>query len=87
MSTVTVELDEKHAAILKALASQAGSDASDVIGSALELLADAALFDEGQPPLSPEQVAAIEEGLAALESGDVVPHEQVVAEMRAKFER
>lgn len=87
MSTVTVELDEKHSAILRALADQAGSDPSDVIGSALELLADASLFDEGQPPLSPEQIAAIEEGLAAAERGDVIPHEQVVAEMRAKFER
>jgi predicted transcriptional regulator len=87
MSTVTIELDEKYAGILNAIANQTGAAPGEVVGSALELLADATLFDDSQPPLTPEQIAAIEEGLAAAARGDLIPHEQVVAEMRAKFGR
>jgi predicted transcriptional regulator len=85
MSTVTIELEEKHADILKALSNQAGVAPGEVVGSALELLADAALFSEDQPPLSPQQIAAIEEGLAAADRGDLVPHEDVFEEIRKKF--
>ena len=83
MTTITIDLEEKHAALLEALKGQSGADTRDVVGAALELLADAALSDG--TALSPEQIAAIEEGLAALERGEMVSHEDVVADVRAKL--
>lgn len=82
---MTINLDDEHAALLESLVQQAGVDQSTVINSALDLLAEAVLFDEDQPPLAPEEIAAIEEGLAAVERGDVVSHEQVFERIRAKF--
>lgn len=85
MATVTIELDDEHAALLNALTLQAGGEPGAVVGSALEFLADASLLSEDQPPLSAEQIAAIEAGLAAIERGELVPHEEVFAELRKKF--
>lgn len=87
MSSVTIELDDKHAALLAALSAQMQAPSGSVFAAALEVLAENALFSDDQPPLSPEQIAAIEEGLAAIGRGDLVSHETVVAEMNAKFGR
>ncbi len=87
MSSVTIELDDKHAALLAALSAQMQAPSGPVIAAALEALAESALLDEDQPPLSPEQISAIEEGLAAIARGDLVSHETVIADMNAKFGR
>ncbi len=87
MSSVTIDLDEKHARLLEVLAAQMQEKAGPVIATALEVLAETALIGADQPPFTPEQIAAIEEGLAAIERGDVVSHETVFADMCAKFGR
>ena len=87
MSSLTIELDDKHAALLEALTAQMQEKTGPVIAAALEVLAETALIGADQPPFTPEQIAAIEEGLVAIERGDVVSHETVFADMRAKFGR
>ncbi len=41
--------------------------------------------DDYRRHFTPDQIAAIEAGLAAIERGDTVPHDQVVAKIKAKF--
>jgi predicted transcriptional regulator len=36
-------------------------------------------------PYTPEQIAQIEEGLAAEERGELIPHEDVMAQLRERF--
>lgn len=80
-TTVTLELDEEHSERLKALAAEWQADAGDVVAAALDMLDQA----HAEPTFTPEQEAAIREGLAAIERGEVSSHPAVVAEMRAKF--
>jgi predicted transcriptional regulator len=87
MSAMTIELDDRHARLLGELVAQSGGDAREVIECALEMLAEASLADSELVPISEEQAAAIEAGLADIEAGRVIPHEQVVREILAKFER
>lgn len=85
MTTITIDLDEEHSARLKALSGRTGFSADAVLCEALEVFASALDQVEESPPFSAEQIAAIEAGLAAADRGELVPHEEVFAELREKF--
>lgn len=73
MSThVTIELDEFHAAELEALARRLQVSPGQVVALALDQLTD-----EPQD-YTPEQIAEIEKGLAEIERGEVVSHDEVI---------
>jgi predicted transcriptional regulator len=81
MSTITIELDEKRLAELKARAGEAGISVEQFAQEVLEERAGEFAEDD----FTPEQRAAIEAGLKALEEGRVVSHEDVFAKLDAKY--
>lgn len=87
MSTITIELDEEHTDVLAHLSQKMGKAPDDVLRDAMAFYA-MLVAEEGEgPPLTAVQIAQIEEGLEAARRGDVISHEQVVADIRAKFGR
>jgi predicted transcriptional regulator len=80
MKTLTITIsDEAAEALSKAVAG--GKHTAEQIASHVVEAAyapDWADFDE-------QDIAAIEEGLADLEAGRVIPHEEVIAEVRKKY--
>jgi predicted transcriptional regulator len=78
MNTITIELDDAEMAELQRMAHELHTTPEGVVR---ELVIDYT----NSPPLTEAQRAAIEEGLAAIERGEVIPHAEVVAELRAKY--
>jgi predicted transcriptional regulator len=88
MKTFTVELEDEIAKKLSGLANVRGVSVEYLVAAGAEALADD-LQDgddlaEGHQ-WSAEDIAAIEEGLAQIDRGETIPHEQVVAETKAQF--
>ena len=82
MKTLTVTIsDEAAEALAKAVAG--GCHSAEQVAS--RVIEDAYGSDWSND-LSADDVAAIEEGLADFQEGRTIPHEQVVAETRKKFE-
>ena len=69
--TITIELDDFHAAELEALAAQLQTTPGQVVALALDQ------FGHHPQEYTAEQIAMIEEGLAEIERGEVVAHEDV----------
>jgi predicted transcriptional regulator len=83
MSTITIELDKERLARLKAWAKEAGVPAEELASSLLEQQ----LHEEAADDFTPDQRVAIEAGLAAIERGDVVPHDEVFAKLEARYRK
>lgn len=82
MKTLTITIsDEAAQALERAVAG--GSHTAEQVAS--RVVEDAYAADFGDD-LTADDIAAIEEGLADFEQGRTIPHEQVVAETRKKFE-
>lgn len=82
MTTITIKLDDDRFAKLKAWAKDAGLKAEELACELLEQHLDDAVHDDG---FTPEQRAAIEAGLAAIERGEVVSQEDVFAKLEARY--
>ena len=88
MKLVTVELEDHVADKLSGLADVRGVSVEYLVAAGAEELADD--LHEGDElaanhQWSREDIAAIEEGLAQIERGETIPHEQVMAEIKAKY--
>jgi len=88
MKTFTVELDDEVVTKLSGLASVRGVSVEYLVAAGAEVIADD--LQQGDELMqdhewSAEDVAAIEEGLAQIERGETIPHEQVMAEIKAKY--
>jgi predicted transcriptional regulator len=82
MNKIAICLDDEVMARLRAWADESQMKIEELAS----ILVEASLDDhEADGELTPEQCAAIEAGLKAIEAGDVVPHEQVMAELDALF--
>ena len=89
-ASLTIKLDPHTAAQLAERAREEGVTPEQY---AAELVAEAVAFDINEPPpgfIESEQDlrASLEEQLRQIDSGEgeLIPHEQVMAEMRAKIE-
>ncbi|MFT3729247.1 MAG: hypothetical protein QM759_15600 [Terricaulis sp.] len=89
-ASITIKLDPHTAAQLAALAEQEGVTPEEL---AAGLVAEGVALDLDLPPPgfveSEEELrASLEEQLRQIENGEgeLIPHEQVMAEMRAKIE-
>lgn len=80
MKTLTITISDEAARALEQAV--AGSDHT-AEQAASHLVESAYVEDWGD--LEAEDVAAIEEGLADIERGETIPHEKVVAEIKAKY--
>ncbi|MBN9466043.1 hypothetical protein [Brevundimonas sp.] len=82
---VTIALDEAVKAKLDALADARQAPIDDIVAMAV---LDMAVEDEAVPFMSAEEEAAfhaaVDEGLRSLDAGGGIPHEVVVAELRAR---
>ncbi|WEK40430.1 MAG: hypothetical protein P0Y50_02150 [Candidatus Brevundimonas colombiensis] len=82
---VTIALDEAVKAKLDALADVRQATIDDIVAMAV---LDMAVEDEAVPFMSAEEEAAfhaaVDEGLRSLDAGGGIPHEVVVAELRAR---
>jgi predicted transcriptional regulator len=82
---VTIALDEAVKAKLDALADVRQATIDDIVAMAV---LDMAVEDEAVPFMSAEEKAAfhaaVDEGLRSLDAGGGIPHEVVVAELRAR---
>ena len=82
---VTIALDEAVKAKLDALADARQAPIDDIVTMAV---LDMAVEEEGFAFTSAEEEAAfqaaVDEGLRSLDAGEGVPHEVVVAELRAR---
>ena len=82
---VTIALDEAVKAKLDALADARQAPIDDIVAMAV---LDMAVEDEAVPFMFAEEEAAfeaaIDEGLRSLDAGKGIPHEVVVAELRAR---
>lgn len=85
MSTITLDLDEQETVRLRALEGRTGLSTGAVFREALAVYADALEQVKETPPYSTEEIAAIEAGLAEAERGELIPHEEVFAELREKY--
>jgi predicted transcriptional regulator len=82
MTAFTVQLDQATSEALAKAAAERSTKAEDLIAGATEhFLAEQSV----DPQWSAEDIAAVDEGLAQLDRGEGVPHEQVKAEMREKY--
>lgn len=82
-TSYTVELDPEVAGVLVRAAQARQTTVEDLIAAAAVRLVEddeARLFD-----LTPEQAAECYVGIAAIERGEGIPHEQAVAETKARF--
>lgn len=82
---VTIALDEAVKAKLDALADARQAPIDDIVAMAVLGMA---VEDEAVPFMSAEEEAAfhaaVDEGLRSLDAGGGIPHEVVVAELRAR---
>ena len=82
---VTIALDEAVKAKLDALADARQAPIDDIVAMAV---LDMAVEDEAVPFMSAEEEAAfhaaVDEGLRSLDAGGGIPHEVVIAELRAR---
>lgn len=83
MTAVTVRLEPELAEGLARVAGERSTSVEDLIVSAVArfLEDDEAALDA----FTPQQIAEVEEGMAQLSRGEGVPHEQVVAETKARY--
>jgi predicted transcriptional regulator len=82
MTTFTVELDADTADALSKVANERSIPTESLIAAAAEWwLVDQAA--EGD--WSAEDIVAIEEGIAQLDRGESISHEEVMTAMRAKY--
>jgi predicted transcriptional regulator len=80
MTTIKIELEPQVVSKLKAEATSRDFSLSHLVSDWLdEWLEDEARFNA--MPLSPEEVAGIERGLADVKAGRVISHEQMLAEI------
>lgn len=84
MTKMTVALDDDHAARLDGLARRTGLSAEAVVAEAPDAYAGALEESGRQPTLTPDEIAAIEAGLAAIERGEVVDHDDLFRRLEAK---
>lgn len=82
MKTLTITLPDEVVEKLAAHAAENGHSAEAWAARALEDAYD----DSWLADLSPEDRAAIEQGWEEAERGETIPHAQVVAELRQKFD-
>lgn len=80
MKTLTITISDKAAEALEQAVAGGSHTAEQVASHVVEA---AYAFDWGD--LDAEDVAAIEEGLDDLEKGNVIAHEDVIAEARKKY--
>ncbi len=85
MSTLTIHLDDAQEARLKELAGRTGRSQDALVREAIAVYAEALDQAEHSPPYSPEEIAAIEAGLAAADRGEVSSHEDVFERLRRKY--
>ena len=88
MKTFTVQLADDVADKLSGLADVRGVTVEYLMAAGAEELADD--LQEGDElaanhQWSAKDIAAIEEGLAQIERGETIPHDRVVAEIKAKY--
>ena len=88
MKTFKVELEDDVVVRLSGLAEVRGVSVEYLVAASAEALA--VELQQGDDLMSGHQwsvedAASIEEGLAQLDRGEGIPHEQVVAEIKAKF--
>lgn len=82
LTSFTFELEPESAEKLARAAEERGTSTQELMACVTEqFLAE----DEVKYEFTPEDIEAIEEGVAQLRRGEGIPHEQVVAEMRAKY--
>jgi predicted transcriptional regulator len=80
MTTIKIELEPQVISKLKAEATSRDVSLSHLVVDWLdERLEDNEKFDA--MPLSPEELAGIERGLADIEAGRVISHERMLAEL------
>ena len=79
MKTLTITISDEAAENL-ARAVEGGKHTAEEIASHV---VESAYVDWGD--LDDDDILAIEEGLAEIERGETVPHEQVVADMKQKY--
>lgn len=77
--TIIIELDAFHAAELEALAVRMKATPGEVVSLALDQLC------QEPAPYSPEQIAAIEEGLAQAEQGETIAQGALFARLDKKY--
>jgi predicted transcriptional regulator len=82
MTTITLEPEDDQIEKLRAAAALWGSSVDELVMAAVEALD----VDRTLSPYSPEQEAAIREGLADIEAGRVYDHDAVMAEARRVLE-
>lgn len=81
MSTITIDLDDDLLAHVRSLAKEFGF-------SVEEFVADIVATHAGpSPDLTSEQIAAIRAGLNDVEQGNVISHEDVMAQLDARYGR
>ena len=80
MKTLTITISDEAARTLEQSLAGSGHTPEQVASQLVE-----SAYAEDWGDLDAADIAAIEEGLADFERGDTVSHEQVVAEVRAKY--
>jgi len=78
MVSMTIELSEERAAVLRARAEAEGLTVSELVVKAFDLDVDPAMYD-----LTPEQEEQIIQAAEEADRGDVVSEEEVMAALRA----
>ena len=80
MTEIAIQLDDELLTRLRTIAARDGRVLEDLIADGAHLIA--ANEDEPAPGLTPDQVAAIEEGQAQLRRGEGVAHDEAMRQVR-----
>lgn len=80
---ITIEFDDAQLVELERIARESGTSVEELVRDAIVSFAENIQVQD-LPPLTEEDRAKIEAGLAAVERGDTIPHDEVAARLRAK---
>lgn len=84
METIAIPFDKDAADRLKRAAAEIGMSVEAFVASAAEQVA---AEQEGAAPLSDDQIASIRRGLEDVAAGRVYDHDEVFAELKARYRR
>jgi len=88
MGTITLELDDQYASVVRDMAARTGLSEKEVVRIAVEFYSDSFDRDAGElPRLTDDELASIRRGIAEAERGEGVRAEDLLSKLREQYRK